>query len=458
MVPIRNRSSRAKRRLCLAGLFACLLLAACLGTRPTPVPTLTPLVFSPSPFPSASPSVSPSASASVTLPPSPTPTNTLFPDPRLPVWQHFAGPSQPTVTAIPYPLTGLNLPPQVKVALLAGVDTISPFTGRTDALMLVFYNPATAHASLVTIPPDLLVYIPGQTMQRLNIAYALGDADLLLTTVQYNLGVTPSSWAVFHTDSFGRLIDAMGGINVTNPVAIWDDCGGVAVGVIHMDGQLALCYVRHRSLGDEPDRNRREIEVVTQTFLKMATGGNLAHLAALYAIIKPNVQSNVTLDDLAALVPVALSLGDPGHIAAFYPDQHQLKTWMFPGPLPSPVFLPRRNPLRALLQDAIDFVLAPAPASSMAQTQAALITRSPTVTLTPTRTGTPWPTSSRTPTPSSTFTGTPHKWRPSRTPRPTSTITNTPTPTLSPTATETYTPTLSPTPTYTRTPTRTPTH
>jgi LCP family protein required for cell wall assembly len=403
------------------------------------------------------PSVSPSASASVTLPPSPTPTSTLFPDPKLPVWQHFAGPSQATVTAIPYPLTGLNLPPQVKVALLAGVDTLSPFTGRTDALMLVFYNPATAHASLVTIPPDLLVYIPGQTMQRLNIAYALGDVDLLNTTIQYNLGVAPSSWAIFYTDSFGRMIDAMGGINVTNPVAIWDDCGGVAAGVIHMDGQLSLCYVRHRSLGDEPDRNRREIEVVTQTFLKMATGGNLAHLAALYNIVGPNVETNVTLDDLAALVPVALSLGDPSHIAAFYPDKDQLKTWMFPGPVSSPVFLPRRNSLRALLQDAIDFVLAPAPASSssLAQTEAALITRSPTVTLTPTRTGTPWPTSSRTLTPSSTFTGTPHRWRPSRTPSFTPTITHTPSPTLSPTATQTHTPTPSPTPTYTRTPTRT---
>lgn len=401
---------RAKRRLCLAGLSGCLLLAACLSAHPTPVVTLTPPVFSPSPLPTGTASPSPSASAlapSASPPPASSPTATLFPDPKLPVWQHFAGPTQQPVTAIPYPMAGLKMPAAVKVGLLAGADSISPFPGRTDAVMLVFYNADTARASLVSIPPDLIVYLPGQTMQRLNIAYSLGDADLLLTTIQYNFGVTPSSWAIFHTDSFGRMIDAIGGIDVKAPVSFWDACSGIAAGTIHMDGQLALCYVRLRRLSDEPDRDRREIEVVRETFLKMASGGNLAHLAALYAMVKPNVQSNVTLDDLSAMVPLALQLGDASHIAAFYPDQNQLKNWVFPGPLDSPVFLPKRIPMRALLQQAIDFVLTPAAPSDLALTQAPLITRSPTVTNTPTRTATPWPTSTKTPTPSKTPTETP---------------------------------------------------
>jgi polyisoprenyl-teichoic acid--peptidoglycan teichoic acid transferase len=399
---------RAKRRLCLAAISGCLLLAACLGTQPTPLATLTPLVFSPSPFPTGTASPSPSASASAVPPPSSTPTKTIFPDPKLPVWQHFAGPTQAPVTAIPYPLTGLKMPAAVKVALLAGVDTISPFPGRTDAVMLVFYNPDAARASLVTLPPDLIVYLPGQTMQRLNIAYGLGDADLLLSTIEYNFGVTPSSWAIFHTDSFGRMIDAMGGIDVKAPVSFWDACGGIAAGTIHMDGQLALCYVRLRRLSDEPDRNLREIEVARETFLKMTSGGNLAHLASLYGTIKPNVQTNVSLDDLAALMPFALQMGDSSHIAVFYPDKNQLKNWVFPGPLAAQVFLPKRIPMRALLQQAIDFVLTPAPTSDMALTLAPLITRSPTVTSTPTLTATPWPTSTKTPTPS---------WTPTETPR-----------------------------------------
>ena len=429
MVPSWNGlERRAKRRLCLAGILGCLLLAACLGTRPTVVVTLTPLVFSPSPLPTESPSASPSASASVTLPPSPTPTVTLFPDPKLPVWQHFAGPSQATVTAIPYPLTGLNLPANVKVALLAGVDTASPFIGRTDAIMLVFYSAANAHASLVTIPPDLIGYIPGQTMQRLNIAYPVGGVDLLNAAIQYNLGVSPSSWAVFHTDSFGRMIDSMGGIDVTVPVAFWDACGGMAAGIHHMDGQTVLCYVRLRRLADEPDRNLREIEVVRQTFMKMTGGGNLAHLASLYNIIGPNVETNLSLDDLAALMPLALELSDPNRVAAFYPGKNELKPWVFPGPIANQVFLPRRTALQALLQQAIDFASSPAEPSDLALTLAPLITRSPTVTLTPTRTATPWPTSTITRTPSKTFTGTAHKWRPSRVPRDTSTPTSTRTP------------------------------
>lgn len=443
---------RARRQVCLTGLAGCLLLAACLGARQPATDTPTPVEVRPS----ASPS--PSASASPTFPPSPTPTATLFPDPNLPVWQHFAGPNQAAVTAIPYPMTGLNLPAQVKVALLAGIDTASPFAGRTDAVLLVFYNPDTAHASLVTLPPDLIVYIPGQTMQRLNIAYALGDIDLLNTTIEYNFGVNPGSWAVFHTDSFGRMIDGMGGINVNVPAAMWDDCGGIPAGNVHMDGQTSLCYVRHRSLTDEADRNRRELEVVQQTFLKMAGSGNLAHLAALYNLVSPNVQTNLSLDDLAGLVPLALELGDPSHIAAFYADKQELKTWMFPGPVASPVFLPRRSGMRALLQQAIDFVLTPAPESNLAQTLAVQITRSPTVTLTSTRTDTPWPTSSKTPTPSGTFTGTPHKPSPTRTKTLTPYHSSTPTPTYTRTRKPTYTPkpTLTPKPTHKPTKTKTP--
>ncbi len=438
---------KARRQVCLSGLAGCLLLAACLGARPPATDTPTPLEVSPSP--SLFPSASPTTSASATFPPSPSPTATLFPDPNLPVWQHFPGPNQAAVTAIPYPLTGLNLPAQVNVAVVAGLDTASPFAGRTDAILLVFYDLDTAHASLVTLPPDLIVYIPGQTMQRLNIAYALGDIDLLVSTIEYNFGVYPTSWAVFHTDSFGRMIDAMGGINVNVPTAMWDDCGGIPAGNIHMDGQTSLCYVRHRSLDNEADRNRRELEVVTQTFLKMASSGNLAHLAALYNLVAPNVQTNVSLDDLAGLVPLALEMGDPSHIAAFYADKQALRAWVFPGPVASPVFLPRRSGLRALLQQAIDFVLAPAPESNLALTLAAQITRSPTVTLTPTRTDTPYPTITKTPTPSKTLRDTPS----GRTPTPTRTATSSP----SPTFTDTSTATATFTPTDTATPTPSPT-
>jgi polyisoprenyl-teichoic acid--peptidoglycan teichoic acid transferase len=440
---------RARRRLCLAVLVACLLLAACLGT-PPPAATPTPVEASPSPTASSAAPASSTPSPSSTLPPSPSPTATLFPDPSLPVWQHFAGPNQAAVTAIPYPMAGLNLPPQVKVALLAGLDTASPVVGRTDAIQLVFYNPDTAHASLVSLPPDLLVYLPGQTMQRLNIAYALGDVDLLLAAIQYNFGVNPTSWAVFHTDSFGRMVDAMGGVDVPVSVKILDACGGIRPGTVHMDGQTALCYVRLRKFSDEASRNQRELEVVRQVFLKMTGSGNLAHLASLYNLISPSLQTNLSLNDLAALVPVALELGDSNRIAAFYPDNHELKAWMFPGPVASQVFLPRRSAMRALLQDAIDFVLAPAPASSMAKTLAAQITRSPTVTLTFTSTSTPYPTITITRTPSKTWTGTPaHRRKPtlSRTPtrRPTATKTSTPTSTFTPTSTPTPTPTSTPT-------------
>ncbi len=41
-------------------------------------------------------------------------------------------------------------------------------------MYLILYNRRTSMASVISIPPDLFVYIPGYTMQRINNAYPVG--------------------------------------------------------------------------------------------------------------------------------------------------------------------------------------------------------------------------------------------------------------------------------------------
>ncbi len=383
-------------------MLLCLALAACLSTNPAPtVPgaTLsTPTPPPPSATATASPTGVPGLSATPTTPPDVT---------RTP-WGNYPGPQSNPATPIPRPFSGLSIPDSVKTGVLVGIDRPSPFSGRTDSVMLVFYSPDNARASLVSIPPDLFVYLPGYTMQRLNTAYALGGMDLVNTTLEYNLGVRPQTWAAFHLDSFTRLVDQLGGIIVYNPVLIWDQCGNILPGLVRMDGQLALCYARFRRGMDEGDRNNRQLEVVRQVFLKMVRFGNLARLPSLYSAHQNTVESNLVLNDLLGLMPLALNLGDDDRVATFYLGADELKEWQMSDPFQSKVFLPRRAGMQKVLQDAINFVLTPAPLSDLVKTLEYLVTASPTITLTPSKTVTPWPTITRTRTPTLSPTATSH--------------------------------------------------
>lgn len=435
-------SSIKKHRLGAAALLLCLLLAACLEQPPQPTLTASP-TGQPSPSMSATPSIT-----HTLIPPV---TGTATYNPSLPVWQNFAPPSSYPVTPIPPPMTGINLPEEIKIAVLLGTDRPYPFVGRTDAITLLIYHPRFGKASILSIPPDLMVYIPGFTMQRLHTAYALGGMRLFSTTLQYNFGLQPQNWLLVHLDDFGRLVDELGGLEIPVLKEVPEHCGGIPEGTIHMNGEITLCYIRLRFGRAEAERNRRQQEVLGVLLLKMLQGGNLARLPQLYTDYKNNIETNVTLGDVLTYVPLVIKFGDPNRVGFFNFNEEQLVEWEIPGRASAPVFLSRQKAVRSLVQEAIDFVNSPSPLSDVVLTLAAQLTISPTTTVTPTPTRTGLPTRTNTPRPSTTRTVTP-----TMTLTPTVTVTGTITPNTS-TPTGTITPNTS-TPTGTITPnTQTPT-
>lgn len=389
-------------------LLAALLLAACSPMAPDP--TLQPT-------PGATSSSTPSP-----LPPGATPT----PTGTLPVWGSFAAPRETPVTPIPPPLEGIQLPEEVQVLVLLGADRIQPFIGRTDSIQLIFYHPRLGNASVLSIPPDLMVYIPGYTMQRLNIAYSLKDIRSVNQAIAYNFGLLPDDWALVNMDTFVDYVDEMGGIELILLETLPDSCSGYRGGqTVRLTGDETLCYMRLRDGMNEPQRAARQQQVLRGLFLQMVQNGNLLKLPDFYKLYRYSLPSSLTLDDLQAAVPLLLRLGDPNHVAYFSFTADDLRVWEMEGPLENRVFLADADTIRQKVQAAIDFVLAPQPFSERVLTLQAQMTMTPT----PTQTYTPTLT-------------------PTITPQPTRTITVSPTTTLTPTITPTGptpTPTVSPT-------------
>ncbi len=144
-------------------------------------------------------------------------------------------------------------------------------TGRSDALVLLRTDPGEHRISLLSIPRDLRVEIPGYGPDKINAAYAFGGAALAIQTVESVTGIPVNHVAVVDFSTFGELIDALGGVTIDVPrriVANRFDCPYASVarcerwpgwrfpkGEQVMDGRRALVYARVRENQLDPDES-----------------------------------------------------------------------------------------------------------------------------------------------------------------------------------------------------------
>jgi polyisoprenyl-teichoic acid--peptidoglycan teichoic acid transferase len=337
------------------------------------------------------------------------------PDGFQPVWGTYEPPGLDPATPIPPPLTGLDLSDDVMVWVLLGSDTEPPFTGRIQAIHLLFINPRFSKASLVSIPGSLYVYIPGYTMQRLNTAYALGGIETMLETFSYNFGISPSRFVLAHPGDFQWLVDDLDSIDVTVFYPIAGECGGIRAGLVEMDGALALCYASYIDGMDEIDRMERQQQLLRVIFRKFTHESYLTKLPLLYASYKGWIKTDLSLTELLGYIPLSLRLADPDRISYYMIGWDAMTIWEIPGYSQAKVFLPDQEAVQTILQQAIDDVMVPAPLTNQVQTLEIQLTEMYQATAQPEDTTTPTPTSTATGTPRSTG--------------------NTPTPTPSPTLT-----------------------
>jgi polyisoprenyl-teichoic acid--peptidoglycan teichoic acid transferase len=426
--------ARYRKQAALVFLTGMLLLAACVAPTPSPVsvPTLEEIPSSPLP--------SPSATSSATTAPTITASSTVTLNPNIP-WQGFPGPEIDPVIPIPPPAARLVVPDDVQIGLLLGTDRPAPFVGRTDAMILMFYNSRLGRASLAAIPADLFVYIPGYTMQRLQVAYAVGGIEQVMLAIEYNFGIQPDHWALAHPAEIASLVDEFRDFTIEVPAAYPDQCGGLEVGRRTMNGQQVLCYVSFRQDMDELDRNQRQLAVVGQIFRRMVEGGNLVRLPGLVQTYEPNVETSYSLEDMVGFIPLALQLGDPKHLGLMQMTPAQLLLWEIPGQWGTQAFQPAKGALPQLAQAGLDFVMFAEPHGEIVRTLEYELTISPTPTVTNTFTVTP----TRTLIPTRTL-------RPTWTASPTRTPTKTAVPSITPTPTQILTATITPTVTVTETP------
>lgn len=194
---------------------------------------------------------------------------------------------------------GYFLAPLRTNMLLLGIDRAPDGTllGRSDTIILVSVVPLRPNVSMLSIPRDLWVNIPGVGENRINTAHFFAEANqpgsgpaAAAQAIEENFNVEVPYYVRVQFDTIRLVVDALGGLTVNLPT----DMAGYPAGQHHLTGDQALAFARDRSGTDD--------------FFRMANGQFLIRALAV-ELLKPESWSK--LPDVMAAASQSIDTNVP---------------------------------------------------------------------------------------------------------------------------------------------------
>jgi len=196
--------------------------------------------------------------------------------------------------------------------------------GFADAIRLVRVDFIIGRVSMVAIPRDLWVTIPGLQeygieANRLKYGYAYGyryfDKDygpiLLAQTLAENFNVALDHYVVVNLQAVADGVDAIGGIDITldSPLDLRNDAGDgyyFPAGINHLDGQATVDYARARpENSSDLFRIERQTEILQAVQERLLTPDVLPTLPRLAQSMRTSVLTDLSPADISMLVCLA---------------------------------------------------------------------------------------------------------------------------------------------------------
>jgi len=130
---------------------------------------------------------------------------------------------------------------------------------RADTIMVV-HLPSSGDPTLVSLPRDSYVDIPGSGPNKMNAAYSIGGPPLMVDTVEQATGLRIDSYLEVGFDGFVDVVSAVGGVEMCLPDAVFEERSDLDLpaGCQELEGKDALNYVRMRYADPRGDLGRVE--------------------------------------------------------------------------------------------------------------------------------------------------------------------------------------------------------
>lgn len=196
------------------------------------------------------------------------------------------------------------------IVLIMGVDIRKDDVGRSDTLMIATIDPRLDQATLLSIPRDTRVKIRGRGYDKINAAFAYGGVRLTESTVENFLGIDIDHYILINTNSFVKIIDAIGGVDIDVEKRMfyedpWDDNGGLVIdlypGEQHMDGKTAVTYVRYRDSEGDIGRVKRQQAFMSACMDKVTSPEIIPRIPKIAREVIDAVETDMSLRQLLEL-------------------------------------------------------------------------------------------------------------------------------------------------------------
>ena len=194
--------------------------------------------------------------------------------------------------------------------MLMGVDERKDDVGRSDTLMVASVDSNEDTVSLLSIPRDTRVQIKRHGYDKINAAYAYGGEKLSQNTLESFLGIDINHYVIVSTDSFAKMIDAIGGVDIDVEQRMfyedpWDDNGGLVIdlkpGMQHMNGDTAITYVRYRDEEGDAGRVRRQQKFMRACLDKLSSPTIVMKLPEIIKEARKAVRTDLSVTQMIEL-------------------------------------------------------------------------------------------------------------------------------------------------------------
>jgi LCP family protein required for cell wall assembly len=185
---------------------------------------------------------------------------------------------------------------------------------RTDSIMML-HVPLIGTPTMISIPRDSWVPIPGNGEGKINSAFAIGGPQLLVQTVENTTGVHIDHYVEIGMLGIADIADSLGGVTLCPNDNFNDKNSGLNVskGCQQMDGPTSLAYVRMRYADPKGDLGRAERQ---QEYIKAVATKSISPLTFLNPFkmfsVDKAAASSLTVDDGTGIVAdgrMAFALG-----------------------------------------------------------------------------------------------------------------------------------------------------
>ena len=218
---------------------------------------------------------------------------------------------------------------------------VNSFDGLSDAMLLIRFNPQTGQLVVLSLPRDTRTYVQGR-LTKLNEANAHGGPALAAESVSDLLGgVAIDRYVRINVQGVEKLIDALGGVTVTVPqdMKYQDDSQHLYInlqaGEQKLNGNQSLQFLRFRydANGDigRIQRQQTFMRALAEQTINPAT---IARLPKILSVIQSNVDTNLSVEELLALLGYASQVNRsnvqmlmlPGNFSS--PTEYNVSYWL----------------------------------------------------------------------------------------------------------------------------------